>query len=351
MASDTGTGSRMILLTGGAGYIGQVLSSALQERKCSLRHMDALWFRSSLLHDAHTNRLVPADIRDVTPDDFCNVTHVLHLAALSNDVLGAIDAPVTWDINFAATLHLARVAKAAGVRTFIFFSTCSVYGKTPLRNPATEGFPTAPETAYAESKLAAERQLEELGDQRFSVIALRCATAFGASPCPRLDLVVNDFVDSALRSHEIVMLSDGSASRPFVHVQDIAAAAIHFVDNAAGSRFMIVNVGSDAANTTVREVATLVAEIMNVPVRVAAAAQRDTRDYQVSFALLASLMPNHKFVTLEDGVRELISFSLDKQLHLRDRSEFVRIASLRRLIATKQLNDHLRWSRYDSQNE
>lgn len=331
-----------ILVTGGAGYIGQVLTAAITALGYPIRHLDALWFTGSLLPNA-SDAQNPMDVRDVLAAQIVGCRQVFHLAALSNDALGALNEKLTWDINFSATVRLAEAAKAAGVRRFIYFSTCSVYGSCSGDRPLEESHEAAPLTAYAASKLASERHLQTLSEPTFEVVVLRNATAFGPSSCPRLDLVFNDFVDNALRQKCITMLSDGNAIRPFVHVRDIVNVALFFITHDLECTYSVINVGSDDANLQISQLADIVARIARVPLRKVEGAQRDARSYRVSFAKLGRLLPHYRFVSPEQGVYEWLDFSLRTGLHTLERTAFVRIATLQRLLAEGQLDERLQW--------
>ena len=201
------------------------------------------------------------DLRDVTAEHVAGVDAVIHLAALSNDPLGSLAPELTYDINHHASVRLARLARDAGVRRFLYASTCSVYGAAGGDDLVAEDAPLRPVTPYAESKVRVEDDLHALADGDFSPVFMRNATAFGFSPRLRADIVLNNLVGHALLSGEVLVLSDGTPWRPLVHAADIArafAAALTAPREAVHDRAF--NVGSEINNVTVAEIAEQVAE-------------------------------------------------------------------------------------------
>jgi len=233
------------------------------------------------------------DVRDVRVADLRGVDVVCHLAALSNDPLGAIDPALTRAINLDATLALARTAKQAGVQRFVFASSCSVYGSQPAGVAASEDSPLVPLTEYARSKVAAEQALHALADRSFSPVYLRQATAFGWAERFRFDLVLNNFVGWALATSSVRLLSDGSAWRPIAHVEDLAGAFTQAVTvDRDAVHDVALNVGADDANHRISDLAAIVAATVGgVHVTVADGAAVDTRSYRVSFARIAERLP------------------------------------------------------------
>ena len=242
----------MILVTGASGYIGRVLTSRLREFGLPFRGIDTDWFANAWLRPP-SDELIRLDIRDVSYSDLSGCTQIVHLAAVSNDVMGEINETITWEINHRATVKLALMAKSSGVSSFLFFSTCSVYGPGDGSALLDEASEARPLTVYARSKLAAEHDLRKLSDEKFNVVILRNGTAFGPSACPRLDLVLNDFVDRALRDGEILLKSDGHASRPLVDVRDIVSVALNVLCLSSPRSHKVINVGHESGNTTIRE--------------------------------------------------------------------------------------------------
>ncbi len=246
-----------ILITGNMGYVGPVLLERLRRSTpgAVLIGIDTGYFAHCLTGVTvfPENRLDVqhfADLRKLPQGLFAGVDAVVHLAAISNDPMGDRFKEVTHDINFQASIELARQAKAAGVSRFVFASSCSVYGFAE-GEARDEQAPLNPLTAYAKSKIGMEEELNKLADDGFVVTCLRFATACGASDRLRLDLVLNDFVAGAIASKQITVLSDGTPWRPLIHVRDMALAmdwAIHR-DSANGGRFLALNSGSNAGTT------------------------------------------------------------------------------------------------------
>ncbi|NUS87465.1 MAG: SDR family oxidoreductase, partial [Streptomyces sp.] len=214
-----------VLLTGHQGYLGTVMAPVLSAAGHEVVGLDAGLFADCVLGPAPAD---PAghrvDLRDVTAEHVAGVDAVIHLAALSNDPLGALAPDLTYDINHHASVRLARLARDAGVRRFLYASTCSVYGAAGGDDLVAEDAPLRPVTPYAESKVRVEDDLHALSDGDFSPVFMRNATAFGYSPRLRADIVLNNLVGHALLSGEVLVLSDGTPWRPLVHAADIARA-------------------------------------------------------------------------------------------------------------------------------
>jgi len=274
---------------------------------------------------------------------------VMHLAAISNDPMGKTYEDVTFDVNFRASVDLAKQAKLAGAKAFIFASSCSMYGLAD-DTPRKETSPLNPLTAYAKSKVRTEVELEKLADKDFTVTCLRFATACGMSERLRLDLVLNDFVACAVTSGNITILSDGTPWRPLIHIKDMARA----FDWAAGrdkslGDFLAVNVGSNVWNYQVKRLAEAVAEIIpNVNISINKDAPPDSRSYRVDFALYERLAPKHQpEVGLLDAVRELkeglqaMDFS-DPNFR---GSKYMRLEVLKGLREKGLLDGNLEWIR------
>jgi nucleoside-diphosphate-sugar epimerase len=343
-----------ILITGNMGYVGSVLVKHLRERlpQSELIGYDAGFFGHCLtsravLPETCVDRQVFGDVRDLPSALLEGVTGVVHLAAVSNDPMGNRFERATDDINHMASARLGRLAHDAGVRSFVFASSCSIYGAAG--NAArVEDDPANPLTAYARSKLATEGDL--LGpDSQMTVTCLRFATACGMSDRLRLDLVLNDFVACALASGEISVLSDGTPWRPLIDVADMALALEWALLRGpdSGGRRLVVNTGSDEWNYTVRDLAMAVqAAIPGVTVSINADAPPDKRSYRVDFGLFRRLAPEHQpRVSLEASVSRVVGGL--RALDFADRefrsSQLVRLQTLSRLIADGSLSDDLRW--------
>ena len=345
-----------ILVTGNMGYIGpSVLSRMRQTRpQSTLIGFDKGYFahcltNANLLPECRTDVQYFGDVRHPVQDALKGVDTVMHLAAISNDPMGKTYEDVTFDVNFRASVDLAKQAKLAGAKAFIFASSCSMYGLAD-DTPRKETSPLNPLTAYAKSKVRTEVELEKLADKDFTVTCLRFATACGMSERLRLDLVLNDFVACAVTSGNITILSDGTPWRPLIHIKDMARA----FDWAAGrdkslGDFLAVNVGSNVWNYQVKRLAEAVAEIIpNVNISINKDAPPDSRSYRVDFALYERLAPKHQpEVGLLDAVRELkegfqaMDFS-DPNFR---GSKYMRLEVLKGLREKGLLDGNLEWTR------
>jgi nucleoside-diphosphate-sugar epimerase len=345
---------KSILITGNMGYIGPRVVQYLRKHVPGVRlvGLDSGYFAANLLdfvlpeHALEQQRF--GDVRGATAADLTGIDAVIHLAAISNDPMGNAYEKVTEDINHQGTLTIARAARAAGVRHFAFASSCSVYGfaEDGARN---EQSPVNPLTAYARSKVASEKSLAELAGPEFIVTCLRFATACGASPRLRLDLVLNDFVASAVTSGVIKILSDGTPWRPLIDVADMARAfdwAIHR-DSSNGSDFLVINTGSNDWNYQIRELAEAVAKaVPGATVEINRNALPDKRSYRVDFSLFTSLAPKHQpQVTLQQTIAELQSLLQNTGFSDADfrQSRYLRLNMLSQLIACGRLDSNLDW--------
>ena len=345
-----------VVVAGNMGYVGSVLTQylAVHRPDWTIEGVDTAWFGADLvpgstLPERAVTRQWFADLRDLPMEVLAGADAVVNLAAVSNDPMGREFEAVTEEINRDAGLRLAAAARDAGVPSFIFASSCSTYGKGDDR-PRTEESPLNPLTAYARSKVESEIALRRLAGPSFFVTCLRFATACGFSPRVRLDLVLNDFVASALSAERIELLSDGTPWRPVVAVTDMARA-IHWAISerrGVGEPFELLNCGADSWNFTVRELAQRAAAALGgVPVTVRTGAGPDPRSYRVDFSRFArlsgDLIPG---ATLEEVVGELasgLSFLSGAGGHFRE-SGLVRLNALRNLVRRGALGADLRWT-------
>ncbi|MFO1056670.1 MAG: SDR family oxidoreductase [Dongiaceae bacterium] len=338
-----------VLVTGADGYIGSVLTPCLAERGLEVSGLDAGFYRDGRLYEDGRRRppVVTRDIRDIVPEDVAGYDAVVHLAELSNDPLGEHDPAITHAINHQGSLRLALACKAAGVRRFVYTSSCSVYGAAPDGSPRDETSPTAPQTAYAACKLLVERDVGALADDRFAPVFLRNATAFGASPRMRFDIVLNNLAGLAWTRRTIAMTSDGTPWRPLVHVRDICEAiALALAAPAAAVRGAILNVGDDAQNYRVREIAEIVAAAFPGCRLTFGRPGADNRSYRVSFARIRQVLPAFRCrFGAEQGAREL--HELFRRIAMSEavfaQPAFTRLAQLQQLRATGRLDAALRW--------
>jgi nucleoside-diphosphate-sugar epimerase len=304
-----------ILVTGNMGYVGPGVIRRLRASypDATLVGFDMAYFANCLtnadfLPESKLNEQVFGDIRHFPAALLAGVDAVVHLAAVSNDPMGNKYEAVTLDVNHQSSIELARKAKAAGVKSFVFASSCSMYGAAS-DGAKTEDSELNPLTAYARSKVFTERDLKPLADSGFTVTCLRFATACGMSDRLRLDLVLNDFVAGAVSSGQISILSDGTPWRPLINVKDMAIAIDWAISRPAanGGDFLAVNTGSNEWNYQVKELAEAVAQVIpGVKVSVNPDAPPDKRSYRVNFDLYQQLAPDHQpRHNLLDTIREL----------------------------------------------
>jgi nucleoside-diphosphate-sugar epimerase len=302
---------------------------------------------AGLLPECEANVQFFGDVRQIPQEALSGIDAVIQLAAISNDPMGSKFEAPTNEINHLASIRLAEMARDAGVKRYIFASSCSMYGAAGDR-PRREADPLNPLTAYARSKLATEDSLRAMDCGDMVVTALRFATACGMSPRLRLDLVLNDFVACALASGEITVLSDGTPWRPLIHVEDMARAIAWALERTSeAGEFLAVNAGSDEWNYQVRELASAVANsIPGVRVSINGDAPPDKRSYRVDFSLFRRLAPDHQpQVSLSaaiDGLKKGL-----EQMNFRDgafrNSSLMRLKVLEEHISAGRLNDALHW--------
>jgi nucleoside-diphosphate-sugar epimerase len=347
-----------ILITGNMGYVGPVLAAHLRKvyPEAYLVGYDTSFFGSCLnqkqqLPEGRLNAQFFGDIRHIPDSLLGGIDAIVHLAAISNDPMGVRFEGVTHEVNHTASANLARRAFECGVKRFVFASSCSIYGFAE-GGPRTETNDLNPLTAYAKSKVAMEQELAKLAASFPNAIitALRFATACGLSDRLRLDLVLNDFVASALSKNEITVLSDGSPWRPLIHVKDMARAVEWALVREAqvGSNYLAINAGSNEWNYQVKDLAQAVAAaIPGTKVSINPAAVPDKRSYRVNFDLFKKMAPLHQpIVTLAEAVEELkkgMEMMAFKDTEFRS-SHFMRLKVLEEHISQGRLTEQLYWT-------
>ncbi len=297
-----------ILLIGGGGYIGTVLTEGLLSAGHGVRVYDRFYFGEELFRPYQASgklELIRGDSRYVERDLFQGVDAVVQLAALSNDPTADIDPKLTESINLTGTMASAEAAKAAGVKRLVFSSSCSVYGAAP-EGHLTEESPKRPVSLYAKLKIEAEDKLNELADDNFTVTSLRHATVYGSSPRMRFDLVVNLMTLHAFKNQKIYVMGGGEQWRPLVHVRDIARAFLLTLEaDAATVQKQAFNVGSDEQNYQVKTIAAMVAQgVPGTSIEVVPD-DPDKRTYQTSFAKIKEVLGFEPVHTVPAAVTEI----------------------------------------------
>jgi nucleoside-diphosphate-sugar epimerase len=290
-----------VLVTGNNGYIGTVMVPMLVENGFDVVGFDSDLFETCTFGDENTSKSMQKtpyfkkDIRDADPSDFSGFDAVVHLAALSNDPLGNFNPSITYEINYEASVKLARLAKKAGVKRFVFSSSCSVYGasSSDMVNEKSELNPVTP---YGISKVKSEKGISQLADSEFSPTFMRSATAYGVSPMLRFDLVLNNLVAWAYTKGVVFLKSDGSAWRPIVHAEDFSRA---FMSVLKAPRDLIhnevFNVGRTDQNFRIRAIADIVREtVPGSKIEYAEGAEPDMRSYRVDFSKIAHTLTEFK---------------------------------------------------------
>jgi nucleoside-diphosphate-sugar epimerase len=339
-----------VLLTGHKGYIGVLAGPLLRAAGHHVTGVDTDLFGGCDL--GRVEDTIPGlrkDIRDLTPDDLEGFDAVVHLAALSNDDLSNLDPDLTYGINHRASVRLAELAKQAGVKRFVFSSSCSTYGAAG-DDFLDENASLNPLTAYGESKVLVEREVSRLADKGFSPVFMRNATAYGVSPRLRLDLVLNDFVASALLTGRVHIKSDGTPWRPTVHIRDIIAAIVSVLDAPTDLiHNQTFNVGQTEENYRVSELAQIVAEVVpGSRLEYAPGGGPDKRCYRVTCEKIRRTLPGFRPQwTVRTGAQELYDAYRSTPLSVADieSGRYIRIHRIQHLLERGQLDALLFWSR------
>ena len=337
-----------VLVTGHQGYLGTVMVPILRSAGRDVIGLDSAYFAECVLGPAPDDAPGiagdrPVDLRDVTVDQLAGFDAVIHLAALSNDPLGALAPEITYDINHHASVRLARLAKEAGVARFLYASTCSVYGSAG-DDLVTEDAPLRPLTPYAESKVLVEDDVAAMADSGFAPVFLRNATAFGFSPRLRADIVLNNLVGHAVLTGNVRVLSDGTPWRPLVHAKDIAAAFATCLSAPTEAIYCkAYNVGSEMNNLTVAQIAEAVVEaVPNSSLLITGESGPDPRSYRVDFTRAREGLGFEAAWSIPEGAAELYRAYTENGLTSDDfSSRFTRLPQLERLRREGILNESL----------
>jgi nucleoside-diphosphate-sugar epimerase len=345
----TKVGSKYVLVTGHHGYIGALLVKALQDAGFVPTGLDTdLFDQNRFVGHVPLVPSIQKDLRDVVPADLEGFEAVLHLAALSNDPLGDLDPTLTYQINHEATMQLARFAKQARVRRFLFSSSCSMYGAAGDAM-LDESASFNPVTPYAHSKVMVENQLRALANDDFSPVFLRNTTAYGVSPFMRFDIVLNNLVGWAYTTGKVAIQSDGTPWRPLIHIEDICRA---FVAALQAPREAIhnqaFNVGLTEENYQVRDLARVVQEtVPGCVIEYSPHGSPDPRSYRVNFSKIKDRLPGFRPAwNIRRGAQELYAACQQANLTFEDFDgpRFKRLTHIRKLLANGSLDSRLRWT-------
>ena len=343
-----------ILIIGNEGYIGPVVVNRFKQQYDNnwVAGFDTGYFAHTITFQELPERNIDVqyrgDVRRFPVDLLKGFDSVVYLAAISNDPMGKEFERVTFEVNQNAAISIAKSAKNAGVHHFVYASSCSVYGSADDK-PRKENSELNPLTAYAKSKVSTEKALEPLATDDFIVTCLRFATACGFSPRLRLDLVLNDFVASALSVGKIEILSDGTPWRPLIHVQDMARAIDWAVirNNETANNFLVINTGSNSWNYQIKDLALAVKDqFKSIELSINEDAEPDKRSYQVDFSFFNQIAPNYvPQFDLIGAVKDLriglVSIGFDDSKFRQ--SNLMRLNVLRSHLKQRRLNQKLEW--------
>lgn len=337
-----------VLVTGTEGYLGSLLPPILMQRGHEVIGVDTGYYKVGWLYNGTevTAKTLNKDIRHITAEDLAGVEAIVHMAELSNDPTGQLSPNITYDINHKGSVRLATLAKAAGVRRFVYTSSCSVYG-IATEGDVTEETPVNPQTAYADCKRLVERDVMAIASDSFSPTFLRNATAFGASPRMRFDIVLNNLAGLAWTTKEIKMTSDGTPWRPLVHALDICKAIVCTLEAPRDIvHNQIFNVGDTSNNYQVKEIAQIVAQIFKGCQLSFGENGGDNRSYRVSFEKINKTLPGFKCEwDAVRGAQQL--FDIFTQIDITKETfffrGFTRLKQLEYLIRTEQIDRDFFW--------
>ena len=338
-----------VLLTGNQGYIGSVMGPRLQDAGYDVVGLDTAYYgdECSFGPSPESVPTVFKDIRDVSAEDLQGVDSLIHLAALSNDPLGNLQEDWTYEINHHASVRLAQLAKASGVRRFLFSSSCSMYGASAAERVDESTIPQ-PLTPYGISKVRAEEELSALADGNFSPTFLRNGTVYGVSPRLRVDIVLNNLVGWACTTGKVLLYTDGTPWRPLIHVEDVCDAFIAAMEAPVEVvHNQVFHVGSNQENYQIRDLAEIVRSVVpGCELEFSTDHQGDQRTYIADFSKIERELPQFRpSWRAEDGAHQLYQAYRKANLTLDqfNSSRYIRLKRIDELLGSGQLDSGLRW--------
>jgi nucleoside-diphosphate-sugar epimerase len=338
-----------VFVTGSNGYLGSLLTPQLMKRGHEVVGLDTGFYKERLLYrdEATSPKTLTKDLRQLDLPDLRGVDAIVHMGELSNDPAGQLAPEVTYEINHKASVRLAELARKAEVKRFVYMSSCSVYGVSD-KEFVDEESPLDPQTAYAVCKTLVERDLKKFADNSFSPTFMRNATAYGASPSMRFDIVLNNLSGLAWIDKKIKMTSDGSPWRPLVHGLDIAQAILTVLEAPRDAvHNQVFNVGDTEHNYQVRQIAEMVAEAFPGCEVSFGPPHADNRSYRVSFQKIRKHLPGFKCAwDARCGARQLSDLFKRIEMTAEDFKcrTFTRLKQLEHLLRTRQIDDHFFWT-------
>lgn len=340
---------KKIIVTGYNGFIGTLLVKLLAEKGYEVIGIDTNYFDEDCAFYPYKSDIeeIKKDIRDISKEDLKDIYAICHLAALSNDPTGELNPNLTYDINYRASLRLAKLAKKMGLEKFIYSSSCSLYGIAGEES-LTEDSELNPITTYAKSKVLTEKNILPLGDRDFCVTVLRNSTAYGISPKLRIDLVVNNLVGWAYTTGQIKILSDGTPWRPLIHAEDIARAFLAVIETAKDVvNKEAFNVGINSENYQIKDIAAMVKELLpDCEIDITGEDGSDSRTYIVNFDKIERMLPNFKPQwNLKGGIEQICDFyrKYGMSSNKFNGRYFIRLKQLHYLMENKLIDSNLYW--------
>jgi nucleoside-diphosphate-sugar epimerase len=337
-----------VFVTGTDGYLGSLLAGELFRAGHDVIGLDTGFYKEGTLyrHGPFAPLTLVKDLRQIELADLRGCDAMVHMAELSNDPIGQLAPKITYEINHNGSVRLAEVARQAGVKRFVYMSSCSVYGVAEA-DLVDEESPLNPQTTYAICKTLVERDVKPLANERFSPVFLRNATAYGASPHMRFDIVLNNLAGLAWTTGEIRMTSDGTPWRPLVHGLDICRAIIAVLQAPREAvHNEVFNVGDTQHNYRVKEIAEIVADTFTGCRLAFGAPSPDNRSYRVSFEKIRKHVPGFQCAwDARRGAQQL--FSLFKQIDMPpevfQHRTFTRLKQIEYLLRTQQIDEQFFW--------